>query len=565
MPPEVLMQIFEEVALCIPFDFEDLHRPVAGMVQELSSLVSVCRYWRQVSFGCARLWSHIPAIPDTPDCVYSKLVTPFLLRSGSMPLRMSVTLLEGDNSSMATATALLQNYAHRMQQLYLVYTDNRTNDLSASKLLEAISHPAPLLECLVIAISDRTRFHPYSSMPVLFAGGMANVRALALHAPRSFFPANNLGKLMHVRLSFPHLHLDEKHLIEFLRNAPQIETLWIASTGTFDFHQLSPDLLQSVRLCRLHTTSLTLDPYSAFKLLSYLDAPSCTKLHLPSLSVPLTLMGHDGLYYPVAFHRRLLEGLSRFTSTFHVTSLDIMDYRDKQHDVDCSGTHKGGHYIIADGQRCGLWMMLDPPMAPRLRIQPLPNHRLQALQQSLPLRNITTARLAFSGAHIVLLASMVASLPALTTLVIRFPWVQAGAREPALAAVAEALQLGAAEGMDGCAVPIPAPHLVSLAIEFPVAVSIGELDALVRVTAARVRAGYPLQELVVCAPELSEEELQPFRAHVAAVRLEGTAGALWPLRVDDRWRIKNDYWAMYESDMFEQFPSRWCDNVASQG
>ncbi len=77
-------------------------------------------------------------------------------------------------------------------------------------------------------------------------------------------------------------------------------------------------------------------------------------------------------------------------------------------------------------------------------------------------------------------------------------------------------------------------------------------------TQARAAAECALRELAVCAPGLSEEDLRPFQASVPVVRVEGTAGALWPLHTDDRWRIKNDYWRMYdENEIFQRFPPHW--------
>ncbi len=438
------MQGFQEVAFCVPIDFEDTHLPVARIVPDPTSLVSVCRHWRQLCLGFARLWSHIPAIRDTPDRVYSKLVTLYLRRSTLVPLQMSVVLPEVDGSNTTAATALLRSHSHRIQEIYLEHTGNR-NRLSASVLLDVISHPAPLLDCLVIALSNRTLFHPWPSMPILFCGEMHNVRALALQTSYAFYPGNSLENLAHLRLSFsfsePLLRLQP--LLRFLHNTPQLETLWIARCG--NVHVAEKTNYRPLRLGRLHTISLSADPYVAFPLLSLLNVPSCAKLHLPSPDLPCD----SEVDFPLHLDHRLLDRLSRLTAAFDVTSLDIMDIRNSI--LDAPPSRRSGYYIIADGQRSGLWILLDTFVASQA-IAP----SLQALHQSLPLRHVAAVRLAFDHRRMALLPPLVSSMPSLTTLVLRCPRTTTeGDERVMLSTVAAALRAAAA--LCSCPWPLRSP------------------------------------------------------------------------------------------------------------
>ncbi|OJT06343.1 hypothetical protein TRAPUB_2805 [Trametes pubescens] len=210
--------------------------------------------------------------------------------------------------------------------------------------------------------------------------------------------------------------------------------------------------------------------------------------------------------------------------------------------LDAPPSRRSGYYIIADGQRSGLWILLDTFVASQA-IAP----SLQALHQSLPLRHVAAARLAFDHRRMALLPPLVSSMPSLTTLVLRCPRTATEGDERAMLSTVVATLRAAT-----------APLLVSLAIDAAFAVPAGALDPLVRMTQARAAAGCALRELAVCAPGLSEEDLRLSRAFVPVVRVEEAAGVLWCLRTDDRWRIKNDYWRMYdENEIFQRFPPHW--------
>lgn len=117
LPAELLTQIFAFATTC-PYGIHS-HQGTPSMFT-ISSLSSVCRYWREVAIGASSLWCHID-FSGSPDWNHPHLLcaTKSLERSGSLPLQVHIEKWRDTLINNRRIIEVLTPHTNRIVSLHL--------------------------------------------------------------------------------------------------------------------------------------------------------------------------------------------------------------------------------------------------------------------------------------------------------------------------------------------------------------------------------------------------------------------------------------------------------------
>lgn len=172
----------------------------------------VCRYWREVAFGCSHLWAQL----ILPDFQNSFLVGEFIRRSRSAPLSVESDCGTGTRFSRFATPGWLQVFkaADRIQSLRITFDLDEKDDIWP--LENFVMNAAPLLQsCQLDCEKYADHLHPHGYLANLapqisiFGGNAKELRCLSIHScivpPRVDFSG----------LSLTHLHLEMGNISTF--------------------------------------------------------------------------------------------------------------------------------------------------------------------------------------------------------------------------------------------------------------------------------------------------------------------------------------------------------------
>ncbi len=223
LPPQVLSAIFKLLCSRV-LDCDGIygHHPATLRPhnRSLIAVTHVCRLWRDVSLGCAQLWTNISTI--------CPLAPKFFERSQEMPLAVSVSLVRGRMPPRVPKRVFLDQLP-RIKVLHI--------DLECSAQIRHwrnhLQSLAKSLESLTIAMHDRKahdRANPPLVMPFFGTECPISLRFLSISSTTVLIPTDHFPALEHARLSMssfsPRLfdHLGNPLLRGLLTNTPRLQT-----------------------------------------------------------------------------------------------------------------------------------------------------------------------------------------------------------------------------------------------------------------------------------------------------------------------------------------------------
>ncbi|KAF8656960.1 hypothetical protein AX16_002315 [Volvariella volvacea WC 439] len=225
-PVEIFHQVFEVVAEFAVSKANEALTLRRFRYQYNLTLTSVCSQWRSIAINHAPLWSMIQ-LPHSNHAWISEVI----LRSKEHPLFVSFVPSKHNRLSQKqeTTLALVLSHLHRIcdfnfsfDSYYLLLDSNR------DKLLQMLSHPAPILRNLSIRCLEHT---PQS--PPLFSSSTPALRHLCLEVcalPRGApLPFNPPKQLISLRLEYTSADLNLAQFADILRALPNLGQLSITS------------------------------------------------------------------------------------------------------------------------------------------------------------------------------------------------------------------------------------------------------------------------------------------------------------------------------------------------
>ncbi|RPD58156.1 hypothetical protein L227DRAFT_198428 [Lentinus tigrinus ALCF2SS1-6] len=279
LPPEILTRIFSLVPQGGYDDYdEDGLAPVFGPfglrpVTDLLPLLLVCRYWRDVAFGDASLWSTLE--------IYEGRSLPVVVKHRSAEGPLDVHIYE-----RATENTLeeLKRVGHLVREF-------RAHDIGTLALPSYVDFAGDELRACKLSIRyqrGHPRLDPYIS---LFKGFTPRLRSLYFQGIGIFLPSNQFPSLTHLLLQgevyCPPAIFKFSDFLTFLAGCPALETLHCA-------------FLDQARMQQLPGPTRTLHPVSLKRL---------RKLSVVEWSINHTNRFWEDLYRGADFRLSLLSHL----------------------------------------------------------------------------------------------------------------------------------------------------------------------------------------------------------------------------------------------------------------
>jgi hypothetical protein len=251
----------------------------------LVALTHVCQAWREMFISRASLWTNL-------DCVGKARTRVYLERSKSLPLNLSLHT-EHTLPPCHPFFEIIPHAVGRLKSLSIEAAPDDLEDITAH-----LSHPAPLLEKLLIRSSYDYGYRNPVLMPTLFNGDLSSLRALELGSVRTELPWRNMVNLTSLKLFRTSLGgVSFREFLDFLGSAPHLREV--------DLHSATPTPgAQNGRLVSLPCLeSMEITGYdSAPLLLDHLLIPAGTRLDMV-IELPIP---------PIKDHLRFLDNLRNF-------------------------------------------------------------------------------------------------------------------------------------------------------------------------------------------------------------------------------------------------------------
>ncbi|THH13853.1 hypothetical protein EW146_g6419 [Bondarzewia mesenterica] len=277
LPVEILSHIF--IALV-----RHLSDPGMDDLQEGQRAVLVshtCAHWRNIALSCPFLWTTV----DTR--LHPALRGLFIERSATLPMRLNVTRLDGDD--------FLHIISQQLSRLREVHTNRDFPHARILELMELLAQSAPMLEVLELECDWYKHRGPLSPHDLVLDRSAPLLKALYLDC---FYPPS-VTSLTHLTLRCCFYDRpDVARLLNFLEQNPRLEVLHIVATDDMWLGVQDPGSHRPVvRLEHLRSVSFKSCLESFIRiLLTYLVFPATTLVRLESDEVDDFLRGARSLF-----------------------------------------------------------------------------------------------------------------------------------------------------------------------------------------------------------------------------------------------------------------------------
>ncbi|KAI0747671.1 hypothetical protein C8Q80DRAFT_689565 [Daedaleopsis nitida] len=296
-PNELLADIF---ARLLPSPRSDRKWEIAP---DILRLTHVCTRWRALALSQPELWTAIPI--DHLD-----IAQELAGRSGTLPISISLREVPAVTRPIAV---FVVSQLHRVRELRVSLTSSKRLYAFLSHL---ISHPAPILDDLVLELQDGevepdTEYteNVYLQSP-LFAGTAPPLRALTLtHVYPTLVLPYELSGLIHLELTLP--RMPSTRLMQMFASSPRLQTITLAIPYII-FGQRSLETTGVVDLPELRRSMITVSAYpqGIRALLFRLGIPPRANLRV---AIRNEILGYDAV--PRVANLGCLEGIARVECT----------------------------------------------------------------------------------------------------------------------------------------------------------------------------------------------------------------------------------------------------------
>ncbi|RPD62705.1 hypothetical protein L226DRAFT_532304 [Lentinus tigrinus ALCF2SS1-7] len=539
LPPELLGRIFEHVVQPQECSYSDCHS-VQDVCRLAERLTWVCSAWRTVALAWPKLWYFIYETSENPaDTDRSRL---FLSRSSTNPLDVYLRLpIRGGRRAVFQDICNTQPYRVRDVHLAFRTSPHESNPEPFKLTIESfLSSPLPNLEYLCLGVSPNSMWDRRGNF-LLFGGESSGLRALTLELQDGMDITldNTFPNLLHLRIVYfnsdGHRYYGTSLLDKLLCNSPRLETLVIEASYHLRLQQDEMSLVP-VRMAALHAVWIHGMPLDVALLFLARIEPSSERLKIKASELARPHVYPDPKT-PVAA-LRAMAGLTHL---------------DKAVDIDNSplasewSTSPEFLHLIASGPHSGIWFNVVDRGVDFDHVQ-------RIFCRQVDLKDITALRISSSGPCTKLTESfahfheLLPIMPSVSTLVLRRN--DSGITVGTVTYAAHLVRSTLAPP-DFCKVPVPL--LESLSIELPLFGKPEKLvEGMLSIARARARLGHPL--LSVTGRDLKADEggdgVLPMTLSENGCTVAMACDGRWePLRDVTRnpmWRVKNDYWRLYD-------------------
>lgn len=487
-------------------------------IPSLVALTGVCHVLRTMALSFPRLWTIVPA------SLPSRLTSAFLERSAGLPLRVHVSVT--DRYWWSPPPIFDQPYRSRIRELCIVKAPH-----DASNYAKILSILAPHLTYLNMSLDKNFGQAHMVSPSDIFSGTTPTALTAFSHSLKSaIFPVGSFPSLIHLRISAEDRRFDVYDLLNLLEDAPMLETLYILhGEGVYTRHP-ERESLRTIRLPRLRALCLDkVEADQAFFILARLDPP-------PDVMVQV--------------HRTKIRDLK---------ALNLFDIPPIGELTTLEVAREGlSFHIRVRGTRGGFWLdtyrehaaidLRDLTAALFARIEP----RLATVH------TLRLAALPFeSHARPTLLEILVAEaalMPKVSTLVVAHRNdIDRDRLAPALERILSPVEPSGA---------VPLPALRTLGVQTYRAIP--NYEPIVRLLAARGRAGYPVRDVSLSIGCEDEPEFVCVCCSGVADEVEmaeSKGEMLWDIENDPYWSVETPYWPLYPDEEYR----RWMWNLPNVG
>ncbi|TFY74932.1 hypothetical protein EWM64_g9081 [Hericium alpestre] len=296
LPVEVLLHIFTILTECNPPSLQPRRSRKACKKFEVLGWINVthvCQRWRQVALSAPGLWTNV-GVPQA-----GIWMDEMLARSKQVPFTLSACIPNDPCVRSVVLRAIDAKYVSRMKHLHLSgteHTDGRPHTATTSEVLAGLTHPAPMLESLILDdVTGSTVLRPD-----IFARHLPRLRCFAISRCEGLhWDAPYLRNLTDLELGFDK-NFKTAELLTLLRVSPLLENLRITRRGPSDQRTALPD------------EKVSLPSLKRFFLDCRADA-QCADL-LERLVIPPTARRKFIFFHPVPAHsQRLIALATEFT------------------------------------------------------------------------------------------------------------------------------------------------------------------------------------------------------------------------------------------------------------
>jgi len=226
IPPEILA--------LIP-DFWD----TCDRDEDVIAMTHVCRAWREVFVSRSCLWTNF-------DCLDEEKTRVYFERSKSSPINLSLDLSEG----ISFRNPFFQIIPLATGRLRSLFVEGPLEDVEV--VTSHLSHPAPLLERLLIYSNSSLARRDPMLPSALFNGDLSSLRVLRLAYVHTELPWRNMVNLTSFTLSYTPEGIPIGQLLDFFESAPHLEAIELhfafPTTGAQSGRVVSLECLKSMHI-----------------------------------------------------------------------------------------------------------------------------------------------------------------------------------------------------------------------------------------------------------------------------------------------------------------------------
>jgi len=214
------------------------------------TLTHVCRAWREMFISRSSLWSNL-------DCAHIEKTQAYFERSGSSPINVQLCR----NPDPYPLDAFLQIIPQAIGRLKSLSVSTEAKDLQ--DIISHLSHPAPLLEALIINCWSYYGSQYHAILPsTIFNGDLSSMRELHLQRVCTGLPWRNMVNLTSFALRSS-LAGNLGQLLDFFESAPHLHNIDLLHTtlisGGENGRLVPLDHLEKMRIIDCGPTSILLD------------------------------------------------------------------------------------------------------------------------------------------------------------------------------------------------------------------------------------------------------------------------------------------------------------------